>query len=161
MIRIANRARGNKQRAKRLGRHVRLKLTKFSCIDYAQAFDAIVLAPLAQPANRLELVFRKSEYHRSVVDIGKSQFARPLRIQLRAFYVKARLAGARLRIVTRMHDSAVCTRGTIGHIESGLKHCNFQCETGAFASHATARNARSHNGDIHFAHGALLATVTA
>ena len=48
----------------------------------------------------------------------------------------------------------------IGHIEAGLKHCNFQCKTGAFASHATARNARSHNGDIHFAHGALLATVT-
>ena len=119
-----------------------------------------MLASLAQPANRLEFVFRKSEHHRSVVDIGKSQFARPLRIQLRAFYVIACLAGARLRVVTRMHDSAVCTRGTIGHIESGLKHCNFQCKTGAFASHATARNARSHNGDIHFAHGALLATVT-
>ena len=160
LIRVANRARGNKQRAERLGRHVRLKLTKLLRANHAQALDAILLAALAQLANRLELVFRKSEHHRAIVNIRKPQFTRPLRVEFRAFHVIARLAGARLRVVARMHDSAVRARGAIGHVETGFKHCNFQCETSAFASHTAARNARSHNGDIHFAHGALLATVT-
>ena len=159
LVRIANSARRNEQRAFCLGGNVRLKLAQFGRIYHAQAFNTVLLPAIEQFMQCRKLIVAERYYERAVLLVRKSQLMRPLWIQLRSGNVVARLAGARFWIVTGMNDAAVRARSAIGHVEPRLKNNRFHRETSTFACRGATSHSCADDSDIAFAHKSPLGRI--